>query len=337
MKHLFLCLLLLAAPALRAQANFSILHDLEGRWYQEGRQQATYSEWHFSDDQTLVHQVFSVKCGVTVLLSHAVLHFNQHSATLLGWSDSLYATTPQIYRLLQADADQIIFQNEDTTAQTQQLAWQFSPQGYLMARTNHVETQFHRRAKQEAKKSLLLHFGANVSIMANRDLARDARHYRKGAGLDLSLGFGLHNQGRVGANFELGLSQRQIGVSARWLDGDLAVSRNGMYRNVDFYLAFMPEIAIGKARRFTLSAGLFGTLGRINRFEGSSRAFGWNPELKNPDFDLSKEHGALAGLAWQLPKKLLPIGQPEIYCRGAWGLGKNKVRAVSVGLGFRLK
>lgn len=340
MKHHFLFALLFCAAASPAQTPFSILKDLEGSWYESGRGEPVYSEWHFTDDQTIVNRVFTLLCGDTTELSHATLHFEGATATLLLHIDSLGAGS-QVYQLVTANADEIIFKSENPAVTPRQLAWQFFRHSYLTTLVDMDEYVFYRKQEPALKASLNLRLGAN-SGMYHNSLSPDGygSHYeQRGLSTELSLGLALRGKGPLGYNFELGLRQKKFALTSQYITATQNLRGSGIFRNTDFYASFMPELELGKTKDFILSAGIFSVFTSKNSFKGKIKITDENggSEHWQPELELGDQIGLLFGLSWQLPKTTFPIGAPFVYCRGMWGLGNAGERAVSVGVGFRLK
>ena len=273
------------------------------------------------------------------MLSHAVLHTENGLTSLQLWADSLQDGGVQTFRVAQANADEIVFQNENSQAQPQQLAWEFVTRNRLVIRVDAMESSFYRRHQLDVKTSLALRLGTNASTLYPRLPPGFPLHFQPGLGTEVSLAFGLRGKGPLVFNIEMGLIQRHIRMSNQWTEQNVDYEWSGTYQHLDFFAALVPELRLGKAQRFAVSAGFSITHGLQDVFRGASIASNANPTQseRGLGIQMNRESSLLTGCSWQLPKTIFPTWQPAVYCRGTWGLGFARERSLTVGVGVRLK
>lgn len=347
----FLASSLFFPPTLSAQIS-ETLQDLEGVWYQESRQATRYTTWIKKSSEVLENQTIVIVCGDTILKSRALVRYAEQAAPLTMWADAASAGLPQQFRLVSANAEQLIWQNESPTASPQRIQWTFLANGYADFHMDNELMMYKRLSKAPLRWTFRMSMGANVNQYArpagaNRFLGRNGvaaatASTFAGAGQEVAFSAGvLFPSTRMCLNLEAGLAHRKVGVRGSFFGPRNAQfhSRDGVYENFNYYLALVPEVLLGKRRLFSISTGFYANIWQQRSFHGTASggspdsATGRPPVLAAHDVDT--ERGLIFGLNYRLPT--FSGLQPQVYARHLYGLNNAKPRAFSLGIALALE
>ncbi len=336
----FISLCLLLQTSLFAQLSEN-LENLEGAWYQETRNSITYSNWQNLGDQTYGNQIFSIVCGDTVLQSSALLRYSGETATLkVACNGKL-----QQFRLTLVGRKKLTWENENPNDLPKKLEWKFWSGGYATFSSDDIDTELRKEVKQPFKIRVRASLGANLNqyanpvgvnrFLANRNAAavQGATQMDSGSEAAISLGM-IFPTTPLCLNFELGMAYRQVGVQASFYNIKAATqtTRDGYYRNYNYYFAVVPEVFAGRNHNFSISAGFYMDIFQQSYFRGkasvnngdSSKSF-----YTNPGMDIDSERGLVCGLNYRV--RSLNHARPQVYLRYTHGLNNTQVRAIALG------
>ena len=358
MKKVILAALFAAATSAAICQNMAEtwqrLQMLEGSWYLNDRRQAVFSIWQKTADG-LENRTFTLICGDTVELSRTRIQLAGDGQLRLElFSDSLQLSAPMQFRLANADPFEPVFQNQNPAAGHARIGWSFFGQNYFSLTVNELGTDktydYRRFYQRVTRLDLRLRAGANLTNLNPRGILYGRQEFAARPGLELGLGATFRSlEGPLAIGLEVGLLRRQIHVESE-LPYDGGVFRDGNYQRTDFYFALMPEIAVGEAREWAVSGGIYMTAVFQRDFDGSVRTYSTealNNWFTKPNRDLEPDWGFAAGLSRSIGGKAWEKAQPALYLR-AWfgnnnvdrlygGEGSLRVRGISVGFSTRLR
>ena len=349
MKAVLLLFGLLAASPLVSQSNV-VLENLEGRWLLDERRQEVLSEWTLASPTSAVVRTIALVCQDSVELSRIHIQLAPGDEKLTLWADSLRGEGPQEFRLLRQHTDEWLWENMTPNGQPRRMAWIFFSDNYFTFRSDDgCETNYQRLSAQQLRLRARAQVGLNRSFRPTYD----DRNYRAGnqqyhlldyqpqSGWEYSVALGLGSaDSPLSCYFEIGHTERQIGVFSVLDQPDVRFIQQGRVRYSSTYLAFVPELGFGRRRALVLSTGFYLDVATRTQFKGRLLASG--PGASEAVFPVrlsgpTAARGLLAGLAYALPVRA-PAGlHPCVFVRGMLDLGNGaRLRTFSAGLQLRL-
>jgi hypothetical protein len=318
------------------------LKNLEGRWYQDSRKVLNYSIWQDLGNQTLENQCFSILCGDTLMLSRAMLEFTTETARLSMQSEG---KPLQHYRLVKHDNDQLIWENEQPKELPKNLEWRFSNGGYATFSADGEASDYRKEVKPQFSLKFRAFVGANMNqyanpVNTNRFLGRINVALAQGEtqmmpGKEAGISLGLQFPSKLMClNFELGFTQRQVGILGRFNDqkNGIIADRDGHYQTSSLYFGVVPEVFVGRKGNFSISSGFYADIYQQRHFQGQFNTTDANAHSNfygKPERDLNMERGFILGLNYRIRR--FDHFQPQVYLRYTYDLSNTRLRALSLG------
>ncbi len=332
MKKIIVCLLSFLSIGQTFSQNLDPvwlqLQSLEGSWYLNDRRLPVFSRWVKISEQVLENQTITVLCGDTIELSRSRLTRDENQIQLAIATDSTGGKW-QVFNLQRHGDRSVFFGNEIAAG----YGWQFDSENFFTYFTKTTaeiahQSEFRRFFERVTKIDLRFRAAANFASLFKKGDFYGKQRFEPRPGAEIGLSAAIRSlEGPLSIGVEIGVVRRNVFVNSV-IPKDVGYVRRGVYNLTDVYFAVIPEIFIGKNRKWSALAGVYSTFSLNRKFSGKVYITGDAQNLEHgltqTGRDLHNDWGFILGGSRRIDLPFLPK-MKNTYLQFRLNLGNNSV------------